>query len=171
MRAAAFKSCRQLVSRRLSADRRRARALAPARRRVALRQAARRAALSRSGCVRRHGRTPARVAAVGARDMARPGTMRLTFRAVGTDGANPPAAQRYVVKQSTRPIRTARDFARAPSLCRSACTFEVSVIGTQLVLTVTNLQPGRRYHYAVAARDNVSGRNGRRSPTASAMLR
>jgi hypothetical protein len=35
------------------------------------------------------------------------------------------------------------------------------------VLTVGDLQPGRRYYYAIAARDNVSGRTGPRSPTVS----
>jgi hypothetical protein len=41
-------------------------------------------------------------------------------------------------------------------------------VGSRITLTITGLRPHTTYHYAVAARDNVTGRLGRRSPTASA---
>ena len=165
-RAARLRACQRTVTRRLAADRRRARTLPAARRRAALRLAARRAAQRRRACARRHGRTPGRVTRLSARaGGAR--SIRLTFDAVGTDGRKPPAARSYVIKQSTRPIRTARDFARAPALCNGKCSFNVTVVGARLTLTITQLRRRGVYHYAIAARDNVSGRNGPRSRTIS----
>jgi hypothetical protein len=89
----------------------------------------------------------------------------LTFPASGSDGMRLPAARSYVVKQSRRPIRTARDFRRAASLCRGVCRFSVTQPRTNLSLTVTDLRRRTVYYYAVAARDNVSGRIGPRSKT------
>ena len=82
----------------------------------------------------------------------------LTFRAPGSDGARPPAARGYVVKQSQRPIRNRRDFGRATALCRGTCRFGEIALNAELSLTVTDLRPRTSYYYAVAARDNVSGR-------------
>ena len=165
-RARALRSCLRRVSRRLSGDRRRARALRGARRRIALRTADVLARQRRSACLRRHGRTPGRVTRLAARASGK-GRITLSFGAPGTDGSKPPAARRYVVKQSDRPIRTARDFARAPALCRGTCSFRITAVGTTLRLTVTDLERRRRFHFAVAAKDNVSGRTGPRATTAA----
>jgi hypothetical protein len=95
----------------------------------------------------------------------------LTFDAVGTDGSKAPAARAYVVKQSLRPIRTKRDFDRAFALCSGGCSFKITRIGASLNLTVNRLKRGRRYYYAIAARDNVSLLPGPRSRTVSALTR
>jgi len=92
----------------------------------------------------------------------------LSFRVPGTDGARPPAARAYLVKQSLSPIRNGRAFTRAQTLCKGRCRFSVTRVGSRITLTVTGLRPNTTYRYAVAARDNVTGRLGRRSPTASA---
>ena len=91
----------------------------------------------------------------------------LTFKAPGSDGSKPPAARTYVVKQSRRPIRTARAFRRAQSLCtRGRCRFASVVnVNSPIELTVKDLRRRTTYYYSVAARDNVSGRLGRRSKT------
>ena len=81
---------------------------------------------------------------------------RAVFRSVGTNNKNAPAAQRYLVKQSLRPIRTKRDFERAFALCSGGCSFKIIRIGARLNLTVNRLKRSRRYYYAIAARDNVS---------------
>jgi hypothetical protein len=95
----------------------------------------------------------------------------LTFNAAGSDGSDPPAARRYLVKQSLRPIRSARDFDRAAALCRGACSFDDDIeVGSLLRLKVDYLR-NDRYYYAVAARDNVSGRIGPRSRTVSVRSR
>jgi hypothetical protein len=87
----------------------------------------------------------------------------LGFFAPGTDGNRPPAARSYVVKQSRRPIRGGRAFRRAQTLCGWACRFEVTRPGSNLRLTITALRPRTTYYYAIAARDNVPGRLGRRT--------
>jgi len=92
-------------------------------------------------------------------------------RDAGTHGRRPPAARSYVVKQSRRPIRSGRDFGRAQTLCRGRCGFDVTLVGAKVRLAVTDLRPRTTYYYAVAARDNVSGRRGRRSPTVKARTR
>ncbi|MDQ3632261.1 MAG: fibronectin type III domain-containing protein [Actinomycetota bacterium] len=123
---------------------------------------------SRRVCLRRHGRTPGRVTGLEARAVSGRKIV-LSFNAPGTDGAKPPAARAYRVKQSRRRIRGARDFRRARTLCRGTCRFpKVKQVGTKLMLTVTRLRPGTTYYYAVAAHDNVSRRLGRRSSAAKA---
>ena len=144
-------------ARRLSAERLRlrrwSRCMTVAQRRVGLRRA-------RQVCSQRHGRTPGRVLKLRARARSRTAIV-LTFSAPGTDGRRGPAARRYLIKQSLRPLRSRRDIARAPALCRGSCRFSVTHIGTRISLNVTNLRPRTRYHYRVAAYDNVSGRPGR----------
>ena len=81
------------------------------------------------------------------------GRIRLSFRAPASDGRAGPPVRRYVVKQATRPIRGARGFRRARSLCRSSCRFAPSRVGSRVVLTVRRLCSGRRYHYAIRALD------------------
>ncbi|HWI06034.1 MAG TPA: hypothetical protein VNT54_00790, partial [Solirubrobacteraceae bacterium] len=166
-RLAQMRSCTSSVRLRLRTDRRRARALRGiARRRIALRTAAVQAGQRRSACLRRFGRIPGRVASLAARAAGR-GRIELSFRAPGTDGDSAPAARSYVVKQSERPFRTARDFARAPALCRGTCSFAITAVGATVRLTVTDLRPRRRFYFAVVARDNVSGRMGRRATIAA----
>ena len=96
--------------------------------------------------------------------------VKLSFLAAGSDGRRGPAARVYLVKQSLRPIRDARSFARADALCKGSCRFAVTALDTRLTLTVTDLRPGRTYYYAVAARDNVSARPGPRSRTVKARI-
>ncbi|HWC27474.1 MAG TPA: hypothetical protein VG474_12880, partial [Solirubrobacteraceae bacterium] len=70
-----------------------------------------------------------------------------------------------VVKQSRRPIRSARDFRRADALCKRICRFPLVEVNATLALKVTDLRRRAVYYYAIAARDNVSGRLGPRSKT------
>ena len=118
-------------------------------------------------CVKRFGRRPGRVTALTAR-AASATSIKLTFIAPGTDGRRGPAARSYLIKQSLRPIAGARSFARAKPLCDGACRFSVAQIGAKVTLTITDLRPNTTYHYALAARDNLTGRLGPRSNTAQA---
>ncbi|MGH2841535.1 MAG: fibronectin type III domain-containing protein, partial [Solirubrobacteraceae bacterium] len=121
-------------------------------------------ARARRACLKRHGRTPGKVRRLRARALSRTRVV-LTFDASGSDRQHAPPARTYLVKQSLRPIRRGRDFARAPALCRGACRFSPTTVGTKLTLTVTGLRPRTTYYFAVAARDNVSRRRGPRSLT------
>lgn len=168
-RAAGLRSCLLKVARRASTERRRARRQASGRSST-LRRIERRAAGRRRICLRRHGRTPGRVTGLQARATGRR-TIKLTFRAAGTDASRPPAASGYLIKQSRRPIRNARDFRRADVLCKGTCSFGVDDVGEKVTLTVTDLRRRSHYYYAVAARDNVSARIGRRSNSVSRRTR
>ncbi len=169
-RAALFAACQRSSRTRFNADRRRARRFAGGRRRLALRLAATRAAQRRGACRKRHGRVPGRIADLTAAATGG-GKVRLTFRVAGTDGTRGPAARRYVIRQSVRPIRTALDFRRATSLCRGSCAFNVRSLQSSAALTVTNLRRNGRYYYAVAALDNVSSRRGPRSSAVAVRVR
>ncbi|MGI8624136.1 MAG: hypothetical protein ACR2NB_11790, partial [Solirubrobacteraceae bacterium] len=151
-------------------DRRLARRLSARARSAAMRRIARHAARRRRICRKRYGRTPGRVIRISAR-AAGGHRIRLTFRAAGTDHAKPPAARTYLVKQSLRRIRTGRDFRRARTLCKGRCRFDVTDVGARITLTIKHLRRHRTYSYAVAARDNVSARVGRRSETVTARTR
>jgi len=168
-RAAALRRCRSGVAARARAQRRgvpsRGRARA-ARLRVILR----RERQADRACLKRYARTPGRVTAVRA-TVTGPGRIALSFRAPGTDGSKPPPARSYLVRQSLRPIRTARDFRRADALCKGACTFGDAQLGSTITLNVTDLRRGRTYYYAVAARDNVTALAGPRSKTVAARVR
>jgi len=167
-RAADLRSCRASAARRLRTARASARRRyrQPRVRAHALRLIARTAAQRRAQCARRLGRTPGRVTTLAARRSGR-ATVVLRFEATGSDGSKPPAAQGYLVKQSLRPIRTARDFDRADELCGGSCRFEVTPVGAKITLSVNQLRRRTTYHYAIAARDNVSARLGPRSKTVS----
>lgn len=119
---------------------------------------------ARGRCLARHGRIPGRISGLRARGVA-PTRVALSFRAAGTDRNRPPAARSYLLKQSPRPIRSKRSFRRARALCNGSCRFAVTRVGTKVTLTITGLRPRTAYHYAIAARDNVSGRLGPRSRT------
>jgi alpha-tubulin suppressor-like RCC1 family protein len=120
-------------------------------------------AAARRTCFKRHGRTPGRIRGLRARRVSRT-TIELSFAAPGSDGNRSPAASTYIIRQALRPIRDARVWARAPALCRKGiCRFTGVRVGRRITLRVTDLRPRTTYHYAVAARDNVSGRRGPRS--------
>jgi len=137
-------------------------------------RAARRAMRQRSragkGCLKRYGRTPARVSGLRARAVSSTEVV-LSFTAPGSDGPHPPAAHAYLIKQSRRPIRRARDFRRAQTLCHGTCRFAVTAVGTSISLTITHLRPHSTFFFAIAARDNVSNRPGPRSATAQIRTR
>ncbi len=125
---------------------------------------------ARRDCVKRYGRTPGPIKALHAHALSST-TIVLTFAAPGSDGQNPPAARTYLIKQSQRPIRGARDFLAAPTLCNGYCQFKVSAVGTKIKLTITHLPPHSTDYYAVKARDNVSNRLGPRSPAVEVRTR
>ena len=170
LRAGALRACLSVAARRARRELRRPRrgsggATTNVRRRIVHR--ARRA---RDRCRRIHGRTPGRVDGLRA---TAAGVHRITlrFRAAGTDDGRPPAARRYVIKQSLRPIRSAREFRAGQALCGGSCSFDVTEVGAVVNLTVDHLLRGRTYYYAIAARDNVSARLGPRAPTVKAPTR
>jgi len=165
-RASATRGSRDARSRAQRRYRRQSRALASA-----LREIARTAARRRAQCIKAFGRTPGRVTTLSARLTLR-ATVTLRFEATGSDGLKPPAARGYLVKQSTRPIRTTGQFERATALCKGTCRFDdITEPGADLTLKVTGLRRKTTYYYAIAARDNVSGRRGRRSRTISVKTR
>jgi hypothetical protein len=129
-----------------------------------------RAAVRRARCLRRFGRTPGRVTTLAAR-AGDTGTIVLTFKAPPSDGSGPPPARGYLVKQSLRAIRTRQDFERAQALCKGTCSFRVTKLNAAITLTVRDLRRHTTYHYAVAARDNVSQEAGPRSATVTARTR
>jgi alpha-tubulin suppressor-like RCC1 family protein len=161
-RAAGLRDCRATVARRAATQRRRARELPASRRAAAIGQIAARASRDRRACLTRYARTPGRVTSLTARATGLH-TIVLTFRPAGTDGAKPPAARRYVVKQSPRPIRTATEFRRAHALCKGTCAFAGARLEATITLRVTNLARRRAYYYALSARDNVTAVPGPRS--------
>jgi alpha-tubulin suppressor-like RCC1 family protein len=169
-RMTAMRDCRREIARKLSADRRAASSLPATRRRGARRAADRRAEQRRQACIKQHGRFPGKVSRLKATARAN-GRILLSFRVAGSIGSQLPAARRYLVKQSLRPIRTAADFRRAPALCKGACSFDVTRLDATATLSITDLRRKRRYYYAVAARDNVSARKGPRSATVGATTR
>ena len=165
-----LRSCLGRVSRHARSEVRRARRLSGRGRARAMRHARRHRLRLRRRCLERFGRTPGRVVDLGVRAVGRRRIV-LTFKAPGTDGTRPPAARTYLIKQSLRPIRTRRDFSRAPSLCRGRCSFDIAKVGARLEQVVTGLRRGTVYYFAVRARDNVSKRTGPRSRTVSARAR
>ena len=165
-RGVLMRRCVRSAKGKLTTELRRARRfVGAAKRGRELRLASARSTQRRKACVRRYGRVPGRVNGLTAVATGK-GKARLSFRTAGSDGGKAPAARRYVVKQSTRPIRTRAHFDRAPSLCRGSCSFkELTSIKSTVTLDVTKLVRHRLYYYAVAARDNVSARMGPRSRT------
>jgi len=115
-------------------------------------------------------RRPGRVTGLKARAVSRTKIL-LSFPAPGTDGPRSAAARAYVVKQSRRPIRGARRFSRAHTLCKGSCRFSPPRVGAKIKLTITDLGPNTTYYYAVAARDNTSNALGPRSKTVRARTR
>jgi hypothetical protein len=80
--------------------------------------------------------------------------VKLTFKAAGSNGDNPPPANKYLVKQTSGPLATAQDFDAAPSLCGRACTFSPAKVDDGLTLTITGLSPSTAYRYALRAQDD-----------------
>lgn len=79
--------------------------------------------------------------------------IKLRFRAPASDGRTGPPVRRYIVKQSDRPITSSRRFRRARSLCRGSCRFAPRRRGSRLSLSVRRVCPGKRYYYAIRAKD------------------
>ena len=87
---------------------------------------------------------PGRVGHLRARALSR-GVVLLSFAAPGSVGGSGPAARRFVVKQSMRPIRGERGFGHAFTLCGGrGCGFAPSRVGQRLKLQITDLRPHRR---------------------------
>lgn len=93
--------------------------------------------------------SPGRVADLAATALSG-SQIRLQWSAVGTDGARPPPAAEYVVKQAEAPVADAAAFREATTLCE--CSFDPAEVGEALTVTVTDLDPGTTYHYAMRAR-------------------
>ncbi len=166
LRARGLRRCLTAVARDRALEMRRARSRTLPERAKARRHAAR----GRQRCLARYGRTPGRV--TGFRPNSVSATkIVLRFLAPGSDGTRGPAARGYVVKQSLRPVRDARDFERAHSLCGGTCRFAGMLLGQRVTLRVTGLRRHTRYYYAIRARDNVSGRLGPRSHTVKVKTR
>ncbi len=165
-RARSYRTCLRRGAAHARTERRQLRRGSP-RRRLQARQQHLERHRKRAGrtCRDRFGHTPGRVTGLKARAVSKRKIV-LSFNAPGSDGSRPPAARGYLVKQSRRPIRRARTFKRAPALCKGNCRFRtVTRVGRRITLTIIKLRPHTTYYYAVAARDNVSGRLGRRSKT------
>ena len=171
MRRSAYRACLRRAARHTRREIRRARRLSGRRLARARRHIKSHRTRMRRACVRAHGRTPGRVTELRAAAASR-SRIVLRFRAAGTDGDKPPAAQTYLVKQSRRPIRSARAFRRAQTLCKGRCRFgEVTDVGGDLELSITDLRRRTTYYYSVAARDNATGKVGPRSSTVRARTR
>jgi putative cell wall-binding protein/chitodextrinase len=82
-----------------------------------------------------------------------PTEVRLTFSAVGQNGSHPPPVGDYVMKKSQESIGDVDDFDAAGDLCEQPCEFEPGEVGEELTLSVSGLEPGASYSYAVRARD------------------
>lgn len=82
--------------------------------------------------------------------------VKLSFSAPPSDGALPPPARRFVVKQSKRPIDTEAAFSAAPALCGGTCSFTPANVGDPIALRVKNLSHGTTYHFVVQALDEDS---------------
>jgi alpha-tubulin suppressor-like RCC1 family protein len=162
VRARAFVSCLATVANRAERERRLGRRGSAHHRANARRRLARHADRGRRRCLGVYGRIPGRITGLRARAVGK-GQIELDFHAPGTDGDHSPPARSYLIRQSRRPIRTARDFARGQSLCLGVCRFTPNQVGGKVSLTVTDLPSHTIYYYAVAARDNVSAARGPRS--------
>jgi hypothetical protein len=170
-RARALRSCLSAARRHARRELKRARRLSSSRRAHALRRRRRLFRRARRHCLKLYGRTPGRVRGLRARAASKHKVV-LSFDAAGTDGSRPPAARSYLVKESVHAIRSTRTFRRARTLCRGSCRFpSMESVGARLRLGVTGLRSGRIYYFAVAARDNVSHRIGRRSRTVGVRTR
>ncbi|MDQ6749911.1 MAG: hypothetical protein M3Z33_04035 [Actinomycetota bacterium] len=169
-RARGLRACLAAVARHARRERARSSHGSASRRAQANRHLKHHATSGRRRCLHLYGRTPGR--ATGLRAVTRRRTrIDLSFKAPGTDANRQPAARSYLVKQSLRPIRSERDFARAQALCHGVCRFRVTQVGGTVSLTVTDLRRHTTYYYAVAARDNVSAKHGRRSRQVRAKTR
>jgi alpha-tubulin suppressor-like RCC1 family protein len=166
-RRASFRSCLSRVARHARREIRAARRLSGQRKARARRHIKRHRSRLKRACIRRHGRTPGRVTGLTAEGGKR--RIVLTFTAPGTDGGKPPAARTYLVKQSRRPIRSSRSFRKAQTLCKGRCHIpSITKVGGTVTLAITDLGRRKTYYYAVAARDNVTRKLGRRSKPAKA---
>ncbi len=167
VRARGLRRCLAAMTSQAAREERRARRGSARQRANVTRRVGRLVRRGRRRCLHLFGRTPGGVTGLRARTRGK-SQVELDFDAAGTDANHPPPAKSYVVKQSFGPIRDARSFARAKSLCKGFCRFPVSQVGGRISLTVTDLRPHTTYYYAVVAVDNVSARPGPRSQTVRA---
>jgi chitodextrinase len=83
-------------------------------------------------------------------------TVELSWPAVGTDGAGGHGpAQRYQVRQATSQIDNTAEFQAATALCELGDCFsgDLTEIGAPMTFTVSELDPGTTYHWAMRALD------------------
>ncbi len=161
-RARGLRGCLAVVTSHAKRERRLARHGLARHRTAARRHLSRHARAGRQGCLTRYGRSPGSITDLRVRPLART-MIELSFTAPGTNANHPPPARTYLVRQSRRPIRSARDFAAAHTLCKGTCRVSVPKVGGKVKLTVTHLLSHTTYYYAVAARDNISAKRGARS--------
>lgn len=166
-RARGMRDCLAAVMTQKRRQRSRARRGSTRQRVIARRRLSRQVVTGRRRCVRLYARTPGPITGLHARARGK-SQIDLSFHAPGTDGNHAPAARSYVIKQSRRPIRSARAFARAQTLCKGACYFPATQVGGNVSITITDLRTHTTYYYALAARDNVSGHRSSRIRTAKA---
>jgi len=93
-------------------------------------------------------------------------SIKLSFSAPGIGGR---PATRYIIKQSQRAIDGETDFDDARALCGGTCTFEPSAAGDRINLTITDLEPGTTYFYALK-HERADGTLGPMSNVARATL-
>jgi len=93
-------------------------------------------------------------------------SIKLSFSAPGIGGR---PATRYIIKQSRRAIDGETDFDDARALCGGTCTFEPSAAGDRINLTITDLEPGTTYFYALK-HERADGSLGPMSNVARATL-
>ena len=165
-RARGLRACLTAVAARRARERRRARRGSARTRR----QADLGAASARRRCLRTFGRPPDRVRMVRAQALSAT-AIELEFAAPASGGATAQPARSYLVRRSLGPIPTAGGFARATALCGGHCRVTVARVGERASIIATHLRPGTRYHFAIAARDNVSGMAGPWSPSVTQRTR
>jgi len=166
-RARDLRGCLAGVTSHAKGQSRLARTRSARQRATAKRQLSAHARSRRRRCLHLYARTPGPVTDLRAQTISNT-QIELSFNAPGTDANHPPPARSYLVKQSPHPIRSARAFARAQTLCHGACRFTIAAIGDKVTLTVTDLRPHTTYYYAIAARDNITAKQGPRSQTVTA---
>jgi len=97
-------------------------------------------------------------------------TVKLVFSAPGSDGALGSPVRKYIVKQSTKPIKSNRAWKQALTLCGKTCKFVPVAVGDTLTLKVTHLKPDTTYYYRVVPVD-TAGNRGEKSNQARVAVR
>jgi photosystem II stability/assembly factor-like uncharacterized protein len=103
---------------------------------------------------------PGRISDLKARQV-KARAVKLAFSAPGSDGTAGSPVRKYIVKQSTRPIRSKRDWRQALTLCGKTCKFVPLEVGDTLTLKITHLRPNTTYYYKVVPVDAAGNRGGK----------